>query len=157
MIACRGLKRQADVSLYKKTKNNFCDGGRMKLLLQQQTAGYGILLILLMFSGACAGIAPTGKMANLEYALNDALKADAPRYAPLELRFAEDKYQAAKKAIADEEYEQAGRLIDQALLDAQLAQEKALSAKAEKDAFEMRQSIEALQGEADRIKKRQSP
>lgn len=129
----------------------------MNLLLQQQTARYGILFILVMLSGACAGIAPTGKMANLEYAINDALRADAPAYAPLELRFAEDKCQAAKKAIAGEEYEQAERLIDQALLDAQLAQEKALSAKAEKDAFEMRQSIEALQGEADRIKKRQGP
>jgi hypothetical protein len=129
----------------------------MNLLVQQKNLRWCVLLILVMLSGACAGIAPTGKMANLEYAINDAHKADASTYAPLELRFAEDKYQAAKKAIADEEYEQAGRLIDQALLDAQLAQEKALSAKAEKDAFEMRQSIEALQGEADRIKKRQQP
>ena len=129
----------------------------MNLLVQQKNLRWCVLLILVMLSGACAGIAPTGKMANLEYAINDAHKADAPTYAPLELRFAEDKYQAAKKAIADEEYEQAERLIDQALLDAQLAQEKALSAKAEKDAFEMRQSIEALQGEADRIKKRQQP
>ncbi len=129
----------------------------MNLLVQQKNLRCCVLLILVMLSGACAGIAPTGKMANLEYAINDALKADASTYAPLELRFAEDKYQAAKKAIADEEYEQAERLIDQALLDAQLAQEKALSAKAEKDAFEMRQSIEALQGEAERIKKRQQP
>ena len=129
----------------------------MNLLVQQKNLRWCVILILVMLSGACAGIAPTGKMANLEYAINDAHKADASTYAPLELRFAEDKYQAAKKAIADEEYEQAGRLIDQALLDAQLAQEKALSAKAEKDAFEMRQSIEALQGEADRIKKRQQP
>jgi hypothetical protein len=129
----------------------------MKLILRQKILRYCIPLTLVMLSGACAGIAPTAKMANLEYAINDALKADAATYAPLELRFAEDKYQAAKKAIADKEYEQAGRIIDQAQLDAQLAQEKALSAKAEKDASEMRQSIEALQGEADRIKKRQSP
>ena len=129
----------------------------MNLLVQQKNLRWCVLLILVMLSGACAGIAPTGKMANLEYAINDAHKADASTYAPLELRFAEDKYQAAKKAIADEEYEQAERLIDQALLDAQLAQEKALSAKAEKDAYEMRQSIEALQGEAERIKKRQQP
>lgn len=129
----------------------------MKLLLQQKTLRYCIPLILIMLSGACAGIAPTGKMANLEYAINDACKAEATTYAPLELRFAEDKYQGAKKAIAEEEYERAERLIDQALLDAQLAQEKALSAKAEKDADEMRQSIEALQSEAERIKKRQRP
>ena len=129
----------------------------MKLILQQKTLIYCILLILVMICGACAGIAPTGKMANLEYAINDARKAEATTYAPLELRFAEDRYQAAKKAIAEKEYEHAERLIDQALLDAQLAQEKALSAKAEKDADEMRQSIETLQGEAERIKKRQRP
>ena len=129
----------------------------MKVFLQQKNLRYCIPLMLLMLSGACAGIAPTGKMANLEYAIHDARKAEAATYAPLELRFAEDKYQAAKKAIADKEYEQAERLIDQAQLDAQLAQEKALSAKAEKDADEMRQSIETLQGEAERIKKRQRP
>ena len=129
----------------------------MKVFLQQKILRYCIPLMLLMLSGACAGIAPTGKMANLEYAINDARKAEATTYAPLELRFAEDRYQAAKKAIAEKEYEHAERLIDQALLDAQLAQEKALSAKAEKDADEMRQSIETLQGEADRIKKRQRP
>ena len=129
----------------------------MKLILQQKTMRYCIPLVLVMLSGGCAGIAPTGKMANLEYAINDARKAEAATYAPLELRFAEDKYQAAKKAIAEKEYEQAERLIDQSLLDAQLAQEKALSAKAEKDADEMRQNIETLQGEAERIKKRQRP
>ena len=114
-----------------------------------------MLLILIMLIGACAGVAPTSKMANLEYAINDAVKADATTYAPLELRFAQEKYRAAKKAIAEKEYEQAERIIDQAQLDAQLAQEKALAAKAEKDADEMREGIEALQNETERIKKRQ--
>lgn len=127
----------------------------MKLMPQQKTLRYYIPLILIMLSGACAGVAPTSKMANLEYAINDAVKADAPAYAPLELRFAQEKYQAAKKAIAEKEYKQAERLIDQAQLDAQLAQERALATKAEKDADEMREGIEALQNETERIKKRQ--
>ena len=127
----------------------------MKLMLQQKTLRCCMLLILIMLTGACAGVAPTSKMANLEYAINDAVKADATTYAPLELRFAQEKYRAAKKAIAEKEYEQAERLIDQAQLDAQLAQEKALAAKAEKDADEMREGIEALQNETERIKKRQ--
>jgi len=127
----------------------------MKLTLQQKTLRCCMLLILIMLIGACAGVAPTSKMANLEYAINDAVKADATTYAPLELRFAQEKYRAAKKAIAEKEYEQAERIIDQAQLDAQLAQEKALAAKAEKDADEMREGIEALQNETERIKKRQ--
>lgn len=127
----------------------------MKLTLQQETLRCCMLLILIMLIGACAGVAPTSKMANLEYAINDAVKADATTYAPLELRFAQEKYRAAKKAIAEKEYEQAERIIDQAQLDAQLAQEKALAAKAEKDADEMREGIEALQNETERIKKRQ--
>ena len=78
-------------------------------------------------------------MVNLEYAINDAIKAEAAAYAPLELRFAQDKYDAAQKAIEEKDYHQAERLIDQAQLDAQCAREKALSAKAEKDADDMRQ------------------
>jgi len=127
---------------------------------RQTIVSHYIALFLIIICGSCAGVAPTAptaKLADLEYAIRDAREAEASSYSPLELQFAEDKYRAAKKAITVKEYEKAERLIDQARLDAQLAQEKSLSAKAEKDAFEMRQSIEALRGEAERIKKRQNP
>ena len=113
-----------------------------------------LLSALVMLCGACAGTAPSGKMVNLEYAINDAIKAEAAAYAPLELRFAQDKYDAAQKAIEEKDYQQAERLIDQAQLDAQCAREKALSAKAEKDADDMRQNIESLQKETERLKKK---
>lgn len=107
---------------------------------------------MLLFFGACAGagVAPMAKMVTLEYALSDAREADAASYSPLELRLAEDKHEAAGQAIADRKYARAERLIDKALLDAQLAREKALSARAEKEAFDLRRSIEALRGDAER-------
>lgn len=108
---------------------------------------------VLVLAGACAGagVAPMAKMVTLEYALNEARDADAAAYSPLELRLAEDKYHAAGQAIAERDYARAGRLIDKALVDAQLAREKALSARAEKAAFDLRRSIEDLRGDAERV------
>jgi len=71
-------------------------------------------------------------------------------YAPLELKFAEDKYELAEGAIEDKKYDVARQLADEALLDAQLAEVKALSVRAEKEAQEMRESIETLRSELNR-------
>jgi hypothetical protein len=100
---------------------------------------------------ACAGVAPMEKMIKLESSISNARQAEAIVYAPLELKFAEDKYKMAQDAIEDKDYDVARELADQALLDAQLAEVKALSIKAEKEAQEMRESIETLRGELNRM------
>ena len=79
---------------------------------------------------ACAGVAPMEKMVKLESQIANARQAEAIVYSPLELKFAEDKYQLAQ--------------------DAKLAEVKALSVRAEKEAQEMRESIETLRSELNR-------
>mgnify|MGYP000591098164 CR=1 FL=1 len=125
----------------------------MNRLWRNKTVRSSVFFVLLMLAGACAGagVAPLAKMVTLEYALDDARRAEAAAYAPLELRLAEDKYQLAGQAIADRKHARAERLIDKALLDAQLAREKALAGRAEKDAFDLRRSLEELRGDAERL------
>jgi len=111
----------------------------------------GVLILFVVLTGGCAGVAPVEKMAKLDSQIASARQAEAIVYAPLELRFAEDKYKSAQAAVKDGNYETANRLIDEALLDAKLAEEKALSAQAGKEAQKLRESVEALQSELKRI------
>jgi hypothetical protein len=111
----------------------------------------GVLIVFVALAGGCAGVAPVEKMAKLDSQIASARQAEAIVYAPLELKFAEDKYKTAQAAIKDDNYETASRLADEALLDAKLAEEKALSAQAEKEVQKLRESIEALQSELRRI------
>jgi len=101
---------------------------------------------------ACAGVAPMEKMVKLESQISNARQAEAIVYSPLELKFAEDKYALAQDAIEDKDYDRAGQLADEALLDAQFAEIRALSVKAEKEAQEMRESIETLRSELNRMR-----
>ena len=110
-----------------------------------------VLISFLTLAGACAGIAPIEKMAKLDSQIESARQAEAIVYAPLELKFAEDKYKKAQIAIEDKDYEKANRLADEAFLDAQLAEEKAMSAQAKQEAQEMRESVDALRSELMRI------
>ena len=115
-----------------------------------------IFTIIFMVSmvSACAGVAPMEKMVKLESQISNARQAEAIVYSPLELKFAEDKYQLAQDAIEDKKYDVAGQLADEALLDAQFAEIKALSVRAEKEAQEMRESIETLRSELNRMRTR---
>jgi hypothetical protein len=113
----------------------------------------GVLILLLSMIWSCAGVAPIEKMAKLDSQIESARQAEAIVHAPLELKFAEDKYKMAEAAIEDEKYERASRLADEALLDAQLAEEKALSVQAEQEVQELRESIEALRSELMRLQK----
>jgi len=111
----------------------------------------GVLIMFATLAGGCAGVAPVEKMAKLDSQITSARQAEAIVYAPLELRFAEDKYKMAQAAMKDENYESANRLADEALLDAKLAEEKALSAQTEKEAQKLRESVESLRNELLRI------
>ena len=108
------------------------------------------IIVMVSVIPACAGVAPMEKMVKLESQIANARQAEAIVYAPLELKFAEDKYELAEGAIEDKKYDVARQLADEALLDAQLAEVKALSVRAEKEAQEMRESIETLRSELNR-------
>ena len=110
-----------------------------------------IIIYIASMVTACAGVAPMEKMVKLESQITNARQSEAIVYAPLELKFAEDKYKMAQTAIEDKEYDVARQLADEALLDAKFAEIKALSVRAEKEAQEMRESIETLRSELNRI------
>jgi len=100
---------------------------------------------------ASKGVAPVESITGAELVIKEARESNAEMNAPLELKFAEDKLAAAKAAVAKEEFIEAKRLADEALMDARLAEAKSLSVKAKKQAQEMRDAIETLRHEIDRL------
>lgn len=115
----------------------------------------GILLILGMALVGCGGNAavPTEKIANAERAIAGARDSNAIVNAPLDLRLAEDKLSEAKAAVAKEENDRAGRLADEAIIDADVARAKTRTAKAKQIKGEMTESIDALRKEIERTQK----
>jgi Domain of unknown function (DUF4398) len=105
----------------------------------------------LIISGCSAGKPPLGTLSQAELAVQQADKSTASVYAPLELQTARDQLSEAKRAMAAEEYEEARRFADHALVNAQLAEAKAGAGKARAAAEELRKSIQTLRGELERV------
>lgn len=121
------------------------------LRLHQMMLGIGIIITIAMFMVGCAGIpAPTDQMAVAKDAVNTAISAGGNEFAPVQLRSAMDKMDAAERAMADEEYEQALQLAEQAQVDAQLATTTARAAKAQKAARELDEGNRTLLQEIER-------
>jgi Domain of unknown function (DUF4398) len=109
------------------------------------------LIGALAISGCSAGKPPLGTLSQAELAVQQADKSTASVFAPLELQVARDQLSEAKRAMAAEEYEEARRFADQALVNAQLAEAKAGAGKARSAAEELRKSIQTLRGELERV------
>lgn len=82
--------------------------------------------------------------------IQQAEQVGAEDYAPLEIREARKKLEAARASVEDEEFEEAERLIEQARVDAELAHIKTLSGKSEKAVTELRESIRTLEEEINK-------
>jgi len=105
----------------------------------------------LMVASGCSTVGPPkAEIAAADLAIQDATKSMAPQYAPLELRMARDKLDKAQRAMNNEEYIDARRLAEEALVDAELAEAKASSEDARRAANELQQSLETLRREAER-------
>jgi predicted S18 family serine protease len=92
---------------------------------------------------------PTQKLTQTETVIGQAAQIGAGDYAPLELREARRKLDEARRAYDRKDYDQAARLAEQARVDAELAQIKTLSGKAEKAVTELRESIRMLKEEIE--------
>jgi hypothetical protein len=121
-----------------------------KLSFVRQLAGVSLVLAALLAGCGSKGVAPTDKLSNVEITVNGAKTNEAYTYAPYEIKLAEEGLQNAKDAIAKENYEEAGKLLDQALLDARLADSKAQSARAKSSAKELSDSVDTLKKEIER-------
>jgi hypothetical protein len=111
----------------------------------------GITAASAIFISACAGIpAPTEQMAVSKAAVNSASSAGGNEFAPVQLKSAMDKMEAAERAMTAEDYVQARQLAEQAQVDAQLAGAIARSTKAQKAAGALQEGNRILRQEIDR-------
>jgi hypothetical protein len=123
------------------------EGSNMKLT---RTASY-LTVGALVFSGCSSVTPPREELATAELAVREAQQSKASQHASLELRMATEKLNRAKQAMRDEDYVTARRLAEQALVDAQLAESKARSTDAREMARQLREGIETLRKEAERV------
>lgn len=84
-------------------------------------------LALSLVLAGCASMPPPDDSMNLaQTQLQAARDAGAADYAPVDLGFAQDKFQQAQNAMAERKYPQAADLAEESRADAELAQAKAL-------------------------------
>lgn len=70
---------------------------------------------------------------------------DAAQYAPMEFKSAKMHIDSAKKAVDDEEYKEAKRLIEKAEIDIRLAAAKTKAVKASESAEKIRDNLNVLE------------
>jgi hypothetical protein len=93
---------------------------------------------------------PTSQMALAQSAVDKASASGAYEYAPLELKSAQDKVEQAKAAMQVKDYVKAERLLEQAEIDAQLAEAKSTTSKSQKAVDTLQQGIDLLREEVQR-------
>jgi len=111
-----------------------------------------IVLAALTVTG-CASSGPLAstKVGQAERAVDEAQQSGASISAPVELRTAEDKLKVARAAMAKQDYDLAIRMAEQAAVDADYARARALNERAKRMADEMRQNIQTLRQELERL------
>jgi hypothetical protein len=127
----------------------------MKTVLQMTCKGLICVGLFIVFGCASKGVAPIESITGAELAIKVAADGNATENAPLELRIAEEKLQAAKQAVEREEFQEAKFLADEALVNAKLAEAMSLAAKSKKNEEELRESIDTLRKEIQRIQRQQ--
>ena len=123
--------------------------------MDRSATRFVLVLLLTAGLGACASVPPPeSQMGKADLALRKAEQADAAHYAPLEMRVARTKLEAARAAMREEENLEARRLAEQAKLDALLAEATAQTAQRQEATDTIRADIEALRVEAERASNR---
>jgi len=111
--------------------------------------GLSVLSLSLLVSACASGTPPVAKMSDVENAIMRARENVAMTYAPLDLKYAEEKLAEAKVMVSREEYDAANLILDEALVDAKLAEAKSRSEQEKLQSAEMRNSIDALRKEIE--------
>ena len=105
---------------------------------------------VILIAGCASTPAPTEQMAVSRAAVINASSAGANEFAPLQLRSATEKMDAAERAMTEKDYARARQLAEQAQIDAQLAAATARSAKAKKAADALQEDSRILRQELER-------
>lgn len=110
-----------------------------------------IVTVAAVLIAGCASIpAPTEQFAVSRAAITSATRNGGNEYAPLELKTAVEKMERAEQAMQKEDYLLAGRLAEQAQLDAKLAETKTDLAKTQKTVDDTQESNRVLREEIKR-------
>jgi hypothetical protein len=105
---------------------------------------------LVLVAGCASTPAPTEKMAVAEAAIQRASTSGTTANAAGELQLATSKLAAARQAMSVQDYERAGRLAEQATVDAQAAEIRAQSARSRRAAQESQEAARVLREELNR-------
>ena len=107
-----------------------------------------------VFMAGCASTLPvpalTEQMAVSRAAVSNASNAGGNEFAPIQLRSAMEKMDAAERALGANDYARAQMLGEEAMVDAKLAETTARSAKAQKAADALQEDNRVLRKEIDR-------
>lgn len=98
---------------------------------------------MIIWIAACGGkkeIIPLDRIEAVKAAISQAKENEAETYAPLELRFAEQKLQKAKIAMQERDFEKALELAEEATADAKFAETRSRAEKAKKLLQEMQRN-----------------
>lgn len=110
-----------------------------------------VTLFIVVLAGCAVQVpAPEKEVALATQSIVQAENSGAVEFAPMELKSARDKLNQAQLAMDREEHVGARRLADEAMVDANLAEAKARSAKSQKVVEELKESIRILQQEMNR-------
>lgn len=110
------------------------------------------LLALVLALGGCASAPPPNDSMNQAQArLQAARDAGAADYAPVDLGFAQDKFQQAQAAFADRKYADAENLAEESRADADLATAKARLAAARAQIQSKTQENASLRAEGQQV------
>lgn len=102
--------------------------------------------VLCLMLAACAAPRPDPAMFDAaESAILAAEKAGGEEFAPVEMRFAREKYASAQKGMEKQKYEVAVFLMEEAEINAELAIEKSRTAKARRRVNEQRKMNQELE------------
>lgn len=114
--------------------------------LSQETTMHKLgFIVFLIFITACATPKPAPNAFNdAEEAIQEAVAAGAETHSPVELRFAREKLEEARKGMEYKSYEKAIYLVDQSEINSELAIAKSRAAVARGEVSEAMRENEIL-------------
>jgi len=132
--------------------------GRRNQMKEKQGLFVVVMALTILGLSGCSGLASLSRdnISEGDKAMLEAKESNASLNAPVELKAAEDKLEAAKSAFDKKDYDDANRLAEQALADVEYARAKGSSEKERKKADELRQNIKTLKQDIELLSKKVS-
>lgn len=105
-----------------------------------------LIALTCLILASCSTVRPDAAIFDsAENAIQAAKAAGGDEFAPVEMRFAREKLASAKKGLEKEKYDVSVYLVEESEINAELAIEKARTAKLRRQVNEVRKSNEELE------------